>query len=98
MKSDEDINGILITHEHSDHIKGLTQLCKNNPNIKTEGDKQSVIRKQLSIAKTFHKLADAIAIDNNTSEREATKEIKNDNQKSRIDDIEPGSDENGPLF
>ena len=24
----DDIDGILITHEHSDHIKGLTTLCK----------------------------------------------------------------------
>lgn len=24
----EEINGILITHEHSDHVKGLTTICK----------------------------------------------------------------------
>ena len=33
-KNIKDISGILITHEHSDHIKGLLQICKNNPNLK----------------------------------------------------------------
>ena len=33
-KKTQDISGILITHEHSDHIKGLPLLCKNNPDIK----------------------------------------------------------------
>ncbi len=32
-KKVEDISGILITHEHSDHIKGLPLLCKNNPDM-----------------------------------------------------------------
>ncbi len=32
-KKIDDISAILITHEHSDHIKGLPLLCKNNPNI-----------------------------------------------------------------
>ena len=25
-----DIDAILITHEHSDHIKGITLICKKN--------------------------------------------------------------------
>lgn len=29
-KDISDISACLITHEHSDHIKGLTQLCKKN--------------------------------------------------------------------
>ncbi|MBR1883363.1 MAG: MBL fold metallo-hydrolase [Clostridia bacterium] len=33
-KSIKDISGVLITHEHSDHIKGIVQLCKNNPELK----------------------------------------------------------------
>ena len=32
-KDVKDISSILITHEHSDHIKGLAQFCKNNPDI-----------------------------------------------------------------
>lgn len=29
-KNISDISAILITHEHSDHIKGLSQICKKN--------------------------------------------------------------------
>ena len=35
-KNIKDISGILITHEHSDHIKGLLQICKNNDNLSDE--------------------------------------------------------------
>lgn len=71
---------------------------ENNPNIKTEGDKKAVIRRQLSIAKTFHDISNAIAVEVKTSEIDATKEIKKDRTEYRIDDIEPSSDGDGSLF
>lgn len=71
---------------------------ENNPNIKTEGDKKAVIRRQLSIAKTFHDIADSVAVEVKSSEIEATKEIKKDRTEYRIDDIEPSSESDEPLF
>ena len=32
-KNMSDISAVLITHEHSDHIKGLPLLCRKNSNI-----------------------------------------------------------------
>lgn len=71
---------------------------KNNPNIKTVGDKEEVIRRQLAIAKTFHSIADTVAVEVKTSEIEATKEIKKDRTEYRIDDVEPSGESDGPLF
>ena len=76
------------------------QELENNPDIKTEDDRKEVIRRQLSIAASFHKLSNAIAVDNKGSEVKATNDIKKDSKDYRIDDIEnepvePGS---GPLF
>lgn len=44
----EDIDAILITHEHSDHIKGLKTLLKKAPKAKcylTMGTKEEVLKK-----------------------------------------------------
>ena len=72
---------------------------KDNSNIKTQDDKASVIRRQLAIADTFHKISNYLAVDAKGSEVEATKEIKRDQQKYKIDDVEPGnSGDGGPLF
>lgn len=71
---------------------------KNNADIKTEGDKKEVIRKQLAIAANFRKIADMIAIDSKKSEVEATNEIKKDNKKYKVDDVEDGTATDGPLF
>lgn len=48
-KSIDDIKAILITHEHSDHIKGLPILIKNNPSIPVYTCKKTAeyIEKQL---------------------------------------------------
>lgn len=79
---------------------------KNNSAIKTEDDKKEVIRRQLAIANTFHKIADSIAVDAKTSEREATNKIKEDRKEYKIDEIDnaemqdPEKEENngGSLF
>ena len=71
---------------------------KDNPDIKTVDDRKSVINRQLSIAKTFHDLANFIGVDAKTSEVKATKEIKNDSKKYKIDDVETNPSTDGPLF
>ena len=67
-----------------------------NSDVETVGEKKSVIRRQLAIARMFHKLADAIAISSTKAERQATNDIKKDNSKNKIDDVETNGD--GPLF
>ena len=71
---------------------------RDNNDIKTEGDKASVIRRQLAIAKTFHDIANYLTVDAKGSEVTATKEIKKDKQTYKIDDVEPNAAEGGPLF
>ena len=73
---------------------------KDNPNITTDADKKSVIRKQLQVARTFRQIADKLAVEAKTAENKADKEIKKDNKKYRIDDVEtnPAEVSDGPLF
>ena len=73
---------------------------ENNPDIKTEGDRKEVIRRQLSIAASFHKLSNAIAVDSKGSEVKANNDIKRDSREYKIDDMdtEPQAGSNGPLF
>ena len=73
---------------------------KDNPNITTDADKKSVIRKQLQVARTFRQVADKLAVEAKTAENKADKEIKKDNKKYRIDDVEtnPSEVSDGPLF
>ena len=61
---------------------------ENNDSIETIDDKKQVIKKQLAIAAAFRKVADKIAVEANKSEREATKEIKADTRKYKIDEVE----------
>ena len=73
---------------------------KDNPNITTDSDRKSVIRKQLQVARTFRQIADKLAVEAKTAENKADKEIKKDNKKYRIDDVEtnPADASDGPLF
>lgn len=71
---------------------------RDNDDIKTEGDKASVIRKQLAIAKAFHDIANYLVVDAKGSEVKATQDIKRDKQRYRIDDVDPSGAEGGPLF
>ena len=73
---------------------------KDNPNINTDADRKSVIRKQLQVARTFRQIADKLAVEAKTAENKADKEIKKDNKKYRIDDVEtnPADASDGPLF
>lgn len=73
---------------------------KDNPNITTDADRKSVIRKQLQVARTFRQIADKLAVEAKTAENKADKEIKKDNKKYRIDDVEtnPADASDGPLF
>lgn len=72
------------------------EMLKNS-DVETVGDKNRVIERQLAIARRFHKVADYIAIDNASAERNATSDIKNDNQKYKMDDVENNVDD-GALF
>ena len=74
------------------------QELKDNPDIQTVDDRKSVISRQLSIARNFHDLANFIGVDAKTSEVKATKEIKNDSRKYKIDDVETNPATDGPLF
>ena len=73
---------------------------KDNPNITTDADRKSVIRKQLQVARTFRQISDKLAVEAKTAENKADKEIKKDNKKYRIDDVEtnPADASDGPLF
>lgn len=71
---------------------------KDNRDIKTIDDKQSVIRRQIAIARNFRKIADFLAVNANKSEREATNDIKKDSKQYKIDDIETDPNGDGPLF
>ena len=73
---------------------------KDNPNITTDADRKSVIRKQLQVARTFRQIADKLVVEAKTAENKADKEIKKDNKKYRIDDVEtnPADASDGPLF
>lgn len=85
--------------EYFDIQANLLEMNANtleNSNTETVGEKKSVIRRQLAIARMFHKLADAIAISSTKAERQATNDIKKDNSKNKIDDVETNGD--GPLF
>ena len=75
------------------------QELENNPDIKTEDDRKEVIRRQLAIASSFHKLSNAIAVDSKGSEVKANNEIKRDSREYKIDDMEPEPQTgSGPLF
>ena len=37
----QDLSGILITHEHTDHVMGLAVLCKNIPHVPIFADRKS---------------------------------------------------------
>jgi hypothetical protein len=74
------------------------QELKDNPDIQTVDDRKSVISRQLSIARNFHDLANFIGVDAKTSEVKATKEIKSDSRKYKIDDVETNPATDGPLF
>lgn len=73
-----------------------------NSDIETVDDKDKVIKRQLSIAKLFHQTADKIAVDVKQSESQANRELKQDSERYKIDDVdpnpEPSSDEDDSLF
>lgn len=72
----------------ADLIEMNANELKNNPDYKTEDDKATVIRRQLAVARLFHKVADTIAVEAKVSERKATQEIKQDTKRYKIDEVE----------
>jgi hypothetical protein len=87
----------------ADLLEMNANQLNSTKDIKTVGDKSSVVRRQLKIASGFRKLADKIAIDHNKNERAATNQIKADSKKYRIDDVNTNPDTamsstGGPLF
>ena len=74
---------------------------KNNPHLTTVDDKNQVIARQLKIARLFHSTADKIAIDSKGAEVQATKELKEDDRKYKMDEVETNpvnTVTDGPLF
>jgi len=87
----------------ADLLEMNANQLNSSADIRTVGDKSSVVRRQLKIASGFRKLADKIAIDHNKNEREATNMIKSDSRKYKIDDVNTNPDTamsstGGPLF
>lgn len=89
----------------ADLLEMNAQELKDNPNIKTDADKKTVIRRQLSIASGFRKIANTLQVSGKQAENQATKDIKQDRKDYKIDDVETdptSSDGNnnsgGPLF
>lgn len=75
------------------------QELKDNDYIATVGNKDKVIKRQLAIASMFHKVADKIAIDAKSSDTKASREIKADTKKYRLDSVNTNpTDAEGPLF
>lgn len=73
----------------------------NNPNIVTVDEKQRVINRQLKIAKLFHATANKIAIEDRNAENTATKELKEDGKKYKMDEVNSNPANtgiDGPLF
>lgn len=59
-----------------------------NKDIPTQDDRDSVIRKQLNIARLFHQTADKIAVDVKQAEQNANRELRKDNEKYNIDQVD----------
>ena len=73
----------------------------NNASIQTVGDKNRVIARQLKIAKLFHATANKIAIEDRNAENKATADLKEDNRKYKMDEVNSNpanSTVDGPLF
>lgn len=71
---------------------------RGNDTIQTVGDKNRVINRQLKIAKLFHAISNKINIDSKESEIQATKELKEDSKKYKMDEINSNPAIDGPLF
>ena len=74
---------------------------KSNEALITNDKKDKVIARQLKIAKLFHSVSNKIAIDSKESEVKATRDLKEDSRKLKMDEVEsnPANVTNsGPLF
>ena len=96
-----------ISEEHlNNHVDRIIDICREVPlhkvTILTGGNAcgKSVIRKQLAIAASFRKLSNALAVKAKQAENKADRDIKTDDRKARIDDVEtsPAETDGGPLF
>ena len=85
----------------ADLIEMNADELKSNANIKTVGDKDSVIKRQMRIARTFHDLAEKIRVDTKGAEVAATRDIKADQKKYKLDDVNANPANDGvaePMF
>ena len=71
---------------------------RDNPDIKTQDDRDAVIRRQLKIAEAFRSISNALAIDGQQAEVKAQKEIKEDKRTYNVDEINPSENDGGSLF
>lgn len=76
------------------------ELNSNN-SIQTVDDKKRVIARQLKIAKLFHDTANKIAIEDRDAENQATRDLKEDTKKFKMDEVNSNPANtvaDGPLF
>ena len=66
----------------------LNKACLENNNVMTADKRKKIITKQEHVAKTLKKLADSIKLKSNKSIVDGERELKKDNGKFSIDDIQ----------
>ncbi len=61
----EDVDGVLVTHEHSDHVRGLRMLSKYTdvPFYLSEGTGEALLREEKSLEKNLRPLPPSLTLE-----------------------------------